>query len=61
VGVVKYMVKLHSISVSEKTSIGALPLMLACERLASENVFQVLLTAYPEALAKMKIYDNLTS
>jgi len=55
------MVRLHSISVSEKTSIGALPLMLACERLASENVFQVLLTAYPEALAKMKIYDNLTS
>jgi len=56
VDVVKYMVKLYPISVSEKTSFGALPLMLACECSASESVLQILLTAHPEALVTMKAY-----
>ena len=59
VDVVKYMVKLYPISVSEKTSLGALPLMLACECSASESVLQVLLTAHPEALVTMKTYYSL--
>ena len=61
VDVVKYMVKLFPISVSEKTSLGALPFMLACECSASESVLQELLTAHPEALVTMKTYYNLTS
>jgi len=60
VDVVKYMVKMYPISVSEKTSLGALPLMLACECSASESVLQVLLTAHPEALVTMKTYYSLT-
>jgi len=56
VDVVKYMVKLYMITVSEKASLGALPLMLACESSASESVLQELLTVHPEALDKMKTY-----
>ena len=56
VDVVKYMVKLYPMSVSEKTSLGALPFVLACECSASESVLQVLLTAYPEALDAMQTY-----
>jgi len=58
VDVVKYMLELYPISVSQKTSLGALLLMLACECLASESVLQVLLMAHPEALAAMETYYN---
>ena len=59
VDVVKYMVQLFPISVSQKTSAGALPFMLACEGPASESVLQFLLTKHPKALVAMKEYYSL--
>lgn len=60
VEVVKYLLKMHPKSVSEKTSEGALPFMLATECEASADVLHVLLTAHPDALAVMKKYYSLT-
>jgi len=51
VQVVKYLLKSYPILVSEKTSVCALPLMLACELSASVDLLQELLTVHPVALA----------
>jgi len=59
VDVVKFLVQSFPISVSQKTSAGALPCMLACVGSASESVLQFLLTKHPEALVAMKEYYSL--
>jgi len=56
----KYMLNLYPKSVSEKTSAGLLPVMLASMSAASESVLQVLLTEYPDALDDMKTYHSIS-
>ena len=56
---VQYLLKLHPVAVTEKTSDGDLPIMVACQSSASEEVIYVLMRAYPNALSYMESHFSM--
>jgi len=57
----EYLIKLYPKSVTERNNTGQLPIMLACQSSAPEEVLYVLLKSNPDSVAYMIDYYNSTS